>query len=524
MSLALQADGLTYRYPDQYSPLFQNLSLSLYQADKVALLGANGAGKTTLLNLLSGEVALTEGRVVRHVKPYVLHQEDLLSGEGRVRDALLTSFPDLGALWKDLRRMERSGVPDPLRYAETLGTFSERGGYEVQQRLEAEATLLELPPDVLERPISFLSGGERRLLRLVAAFVRPQGLYLLDEPTNYLDERGVAYLETRLQETSAACLIVSHDRQFLDNTVTGVWELVRGQLETYSGTYSSFRHTKEVRHTEQVRKSQKLTRDIAQLKEQERTYKVWGARKEKEKSGAADKGFIGARAARLTKRGIQAKERLRDRAERLEQEKPWVEKRYSVAFETPEVPSGVCLSAQVPGLAEGSSLHLLLTWGERVALRGRNGSGKTTFLEALLTCAEDEVEDDANVQWDSRAIVGYLPQRWDDAHDALPVAERFSQAQRDESRTLLGALGVPGDRLGVPLGTLSEGQKRKVRLVQVMLRRPNVLVLDEPTTHLDYMSIEKLESALTNFPGTVLLVSHDRYLRERVAERVVELG
>ena len=521
MSLALQAQGLTYRYPDQPDPLFQNLSLSLYAADKVALLGANGVGKTTLLNLLGGELELKEGQVIRHATPYILRQEDLLSGEGRVLDALLASFPDLGALWAELRRMEQSDVPDPLRYAEALGTFAERGGYEVRQALEAEVTLLEFPPTILERPLASLSGGERRLLRLVAAFARPQGLYLLDEPTNYLDERGVRYLETRLQETAAACLIVSHDRQFLDNTVTGVWELVRGQLETYSGTYSSFRHTKEVRHAEQVRKSQKLTRDISQLKEQERTYKVWGARKEKEKSGAADKGFIGARAARLTKRGIQAKERLRDRAEALEKEKPWVEKRYSVAFETPEVPSGVCLSAEVPGLAEGSSLHLLLTWGERVALKGRNGSGKTTFLEKLLTSKPD---GSANVQWDSRATVGYLPQRWDDAHDTLNVAERFAQHQHAEARILLGALGVSGACFDAPLASLSEGQKRKVRLVQVILQRPNVLILDEPTTHLDYSSIEKLEAALTDFPGTLLLVSHDRYLRERVAERVVELG
>ena len=510
MALALQAEGLTYRYPDQFDPLFQNLSLSLYSGDKVALLGANGTGKTTLLNLLGGALTPLEGHVIRHAKPYVLRQDDRLSGTSSVLDALLLSFPDLGPLWADLRQMERSGVPDPLRYADILNAFAERGGYEVQGRLEADFTALEFPPDILDRPLTTLSGGERRLLRLVAAFARPQGLYLLDEPTNYLDERGVIYLETHLREASGACLIISHDRQFLDHTVNAVWELERGQLTRYSGDYSSFRHTKEVQYTEQVRKSQKLKREVAQLREQERTYKVWGARKEKEKSGATDRGFIGARAARLTKRGIQAKARLREQAEMLEREKPWVEKRYSVAFAEPDVPSGVCLRAHI------STLDLLIAWGERVAFVGRNGAGKTTLLERLLN-------SEGQVHWDKEAVIGYVPQRWDDTHDAQPLAERFTREQGDEARTLLGAFGVKGGRFTVPLGSLSEGQKRKVRLVETILKRPNVLVLDEPTTHLDYMSIEMLETALARFPGTILLVSHDRYLVERVVERTVEV-
>lgn len=518
MSLLLQAEGLTYRYPEQLDPLFQNLSLSLYAGDKVALLGANGAGKTTLLNLLSGRVQLMEGNVTRHAAPYVIRQEDMLSGEGSVLDALLRSFPDLGPLWTDFRKTEGSGVPDPLRYADTLSAFAERGGYEVRFGLEAELTSLGFPADMIERPLHTLSGGERRLLRLVAALNRPQGLYLLDEPTNYLDERGVRYLEAHLRETAAACLIISHDRQFLDHTVNAVWELERGELSRYSGSYSSFRHTKETLYTERVRKSQKLRREVAGLREQERTYKVWGARKEKEKSGAFDKGFIGARAARVMKRGIQAKERLRGRADTLEREKPWVDKRYSVSFAAPEVPSGVCLSAYLP------AFDLLLTWGERVAVVGRNGSGKTALLRTLLGLNTDsQVDGVGEIHWDAKAVIGYVPQRWDEAHDAQPLGERFTLSQQDEARTLLGAFGVKGDRFAAPLGALSEGQKRKVRLVETVLKRPNVLVLDEPTTHLDYMSIEMLEAALKDFPGTIILVSHDGYLLERIAERTLSV-
>lgn len=513
MSLALQVDGLTYRYPGQPDPLFKNLSFTLYQGDSIALLGANGAGKTTLLKLLTGELEPAGGTVIRQTAPYLLRQEDLRGGQ--VLDALLAAYTDLGPLWAEAQRLESEGVPDPLRYADVLSAFAERGGYEVRQALESHLDELNLSPELLTRHLTQLSGGERRLLKLVAAFARPQPLYLLDEPTNYLDERGVRYLEPQINSAEAACLIVSHDRRFLDNTVTGVWELERGQFTRYSGNYSDFRYTKDVHYRESVRESGKLKRSVAQLKEQERSYKVWGARKEKEKSGATDKGFIGARAARLTKRGVQAKQRLREEAQRLEQIKPWVEKRYEFLFETPELPGGVCLNAS---FASGQPKSLRLEWGERVALTGANGAGKTTLLDRLVGMNED------TVLWHAGATIGYLPQRWDANLDAGSAALRLERSLHDKARTLLGALNVKGERFSAPTEQLSEGQKRKIRLVELILRRPNVLVLDEPTTHLDYRSIEQLEAALQGFPGTLLLVTHDRQLREQVTEREVRVG
>lgn len=522
MSLILQASGLSYRYPDQQDPLFEALELTLYAGEHVALLGANGTGKTTLLGLLSGTVPLQSGQLTRHAEPHYLQQEDRLTGSARVLDAVLATYPDLGALRAQLLGLEAANVPDPFLYAELLTEFAEGGGYEVEATLRGELGALGYDPDLLERPLERLSGGERRLLRLVAAFARPTDptgtLYLLDEPTNYLDERATAYLTRKLRETQAAVLIVSHDRRFLDRTVDGVLELKGGKLRRYSGTYSSFWAQKEDEYRERTRRAGSLRREIAQLKEQERTYKVWGARKEKEKSGAADRGFIGARAARLMRRGIQAKERLQGRITALEEARPWVEKRYAVAFEAVEVPSGLCLSAREVDIL-GRKVSLTVEHGERWAVAGVNGAGKTTLLRALLGLDATGGE----VMWDTRASVGYLPQRWDDAHDAEPVENRFARAEQHHARSLLGALGVSGEAFVQPLGSLSEGQKRKVRLVQLIVQRPNALVLDEPTTHLDYVSVETLEAALLDFPGTLILVSHDRYLLERTTDRQLTL-
>ncbi len=518
MSLILQASGLGYRYPAHADPLFEHLDLTLYAGDHVALLGANGTGKTTLLRILAGTLPVQSGQLTAHAEPLYLRQEDALTGEARVLDAVLDTYPDLGPLRAELSRLEAAGVPDPLRYADLLAGFAEGGGFVVEAALQAELAALGYAPELLARPLTDLSGGERRLLRLASAFARPQALYLLDEPTNYLDERATAYLTRKLRETDAACLIVSHDRRFLDETVDDVLELERGELRRYSGNYTGFWEQKETEYRDRARRAGKLKREITQLREQERTYKVWGAHKEKEKSGAADRGFIGARAARLMRRGIQAKERLQGRITDLEEAKPWVEKRYEVAFEAVAIPPGVLLTARDVCVL-GRKVSLTLEHGERLTVAGANGAGKTTLLRALLGLDVNAGE----VSWDKRAAVGYLPQRWDDAHDAEPVEARFSKDDHPHARTLLGALGVSGEAFARPLTSLSEGQKRKVRLVELIVQKPNVLVLDEPTTHLDYVSVEMLEAALLDFPGTLILVSHDRYLLERTTTRRLEL-
>lgn len=514
--LICQAQGLGYLYPGQLEPLFSNIQLSLYAGARVALLGQNGCGKSTLLDLLAGRRELQSGEVFRHGEPLLLTQEDALEGTTAL-DAMMRSYPDLGELWQKIKSQEASGVPTPLYYAELLSAFAAVGGYALEATLQQELDNLGFAEDALLRPLEHFSGGERRLLRLVAAFARQQTFYLLDEPTNYLDTRAKRYLTHKLQTTPACCLIVSHDRKFLDDTATAVLELSGSKLKSYRGNYSNFRAQKENAYQAKLQQSEKLTREIRTLKAQERTYKIWGARKEKEKSGAADRGFVGARAARLMRRGIQAKERLQGRIEALETAKPWTEKRYAVAFAEVESPAGVCVQASALHLA-GQAIPLQLAYGERLALTGANGAGKTTLLRGLL----GEVDLGCEVLWDNKAHIGYLPQRWAVQDDLRLVEALFSDANQEEARTLLGTLGIPGTAFFKPLGHLSEGQKRKVKLAALIAQKPNVIILDEPTTHLDYVTVEMLETALAAFTGTLILVTHDSYLRERTTTR--ELG
>lgn len=520
----VQAKELSFRYDSRVDALFSGASFSLYSGDKVALLGHNGVGKTTLLNVLLGELQ-AEGELVCSHSIGVLRQEDKLEYSGSVLDALLSQHAELFVLHGEMQRAEAAGLPDPLRYADVVAGFTELGGFDLLNQLETELSQLSFSEAVLSQEASSLSGGERRLLKLMSVFLQERDVLVLDEPTNYLDEAATQFLIEKIKAFSGACLVVSHDRWFLDQTVTKVLELEHQLITEYKGNYSVFRETKDGIFRQKVRKKEKLETEISKLQTIERSYKVWGARKEKEKTAHADKGFIGARAAKLRKRGIQAKERMTNRIEDLKEAKPWIDKRYAVSFEDVKVPSGTCVVLRDLRFAYGrkavlEDVSLTIEWAERLAIVGENGSGKSTLIKLLLGELSPR---SGEVLWSKGCTVGYLPQLWVNPAGLTKPAELFSELELPQARLMLGALRVKGDLIYQPFEALSEGQKRKVRLVRLMLDKPNVLILDEPTTHLDYESVEMLEDALLEYQGTLLLVSHDKYLRERVCEAVLAI-
>ena len=523
--LSLQARAVSFRFDTQPDPLFTDVDLSLYAGEVAALLGNNGVGKTTLLHVLLGNLKPTAGELTPPARFKMLRQEETFTSSGNVLDALLTPTPKLAELHREITASERAGLPDPLRYADTVNTFAELGGYDLLQIFEAELDALEFTPNTLERPALSLSGGERRRLQLMSTFLNSPDLVVLDEPSNYLDESARDYLVRKIRSFAGACLLVSHDRWLLDEVATRVLELKHSRLTSYSGNYTTFRNTKDALHKEKTRTKERLESEISKLQAVERTYKIWGARKEKEKAGAADKGFIGARAARLNKRGILAKARISQRIETLKTAKPWLDKHYELSFEQADVPTGTCLSVRELGFGYGegevfSDLSLTLAWGERLALRGANGSGKSTVIKLLLGELEPQ---NGKLLWSKGSELGYLPQSWQTPDDVTKAADWFHDDEAQTARLMLGTLGVSGELFYTGFDALSEGQKRKTRLVRMLLNKPNVLILDEPSTHLDYESVELLEHALITFTGTLIVVTHDKYLRERLCNRELML-
>lgn len=525
----LRFHGVAFAYPGWQSVLLEDMSFAVREGERVGILGFNGTGKTTLLGLISGKLEPTAGRIERAgADCFHFEQEDCASGGASVLEYFLDARPRLRTLTRDIAQAEMTGVPDPLSYAAWVDEFGRLGGYDVHRRIGAVIASFGFDPTIRDRPVDSFSGGERRLLRLAAGLIEDKSLYLLDEPTNYLDDAGIAFLVRGIGASRQAFVIVSHDRWFLDATVGRIFEIEQRTMREYRGNYSAFYARKTNEMLARLRKQERIESQIAKLKTVERTYKCWGQRKEKEVKSAGDRGFVSHRAAKLMKRAIQAKERVGKKIKDLQATKPYIKKYYPFRFEAAEVGTGGCLACHglarcVNGRALFSDLGFTMDWGERVAITGPNGSGKTTLVKILL----GEISADAGaITWARQRRIGYLPQQPDPALADRVVHECFHDDEREQAQTLLGVLKVMcrGDIMGKTLGGLSEGQQRKIALVRLILARPNILVLDEPTTHLDYQTCEYLEAALLGFRGSVLLVTHDRILRQRVADRCVDLG
>jgi ATPase subunit of ABC transporter with duplicated ATPase domains len=512
----LSVSNLSFEYPGSEQALFSELSFQLYAGSRTGLLGANGSGKTTLLRLLSQELELQTGSLYNSVPAVYLEQSGLAQDPKQLVFEVLLSFrASLASLWRSLHEQEYQGILDPLKYAQQVAEYADLEGYTYQAQAENMASQFGFVPCDLLRPLHSLSGGERRLLHLAGIFAAQPEFLLLDEPTHYLDQAGQAYLLQALQKTTATVLVVSHDRWFLDQCVNQILLLERGKVHLYKGNYSTFAATREAEALAQERQKAKLDREIGQLQEIQRHYKVWGNQREKTKHAAADSGFESARAARLQRRSIQAYKRLEQRIEELQSVRPWVEKNYTLEWQEPERSANVSLFVNKLKLPSGCTrpLSFQLIRGQKLALTGNNGSGKTTFLQILV---EERSALAGSMHWGAGINWGYLPQFLPEHQTSQAVCDLFKPTQWGEARRVLGALKLKGNIFQQPLQQLSQGQQRKVALAELILARPHVLLLDEPSNHLDYESIEQLEKLLQDFPGSLILISHDRRLRENV--------
>jgi ATP-binding cassette subfamily F protein 3 len=504
-------------------PLFDGVSFKVERRDRVALAGPNGAGKTTLLRALIGETRLQGGELAFEKGTRVaLHdQRPPLERELTLREYVLSGARDLVRTEQELRQLEESmaggdhGPATLRRYAEAQARLEHAGGYDWRERTNAVIRGLGFADADLDRPLETFSGGELTRASLARALGGDPDLLLLDEPTNHLDVASLEWLERELSDLDAAVMLVAHDRWFLEAVATATMELEAGRSTYFAGPWHAWRLEKASRLQAASKTAQRIGRDIERLER-----------------------FVARFRASTKKKARQAQTKL-TQIERLERERSEARGEIDVltrrsrrlGFEFLKPPRSGRTVVEAEGLALEIGDRVLLSdatfaveRGEHVALVGPNGSGKTTLLETIL---DRRTPAAGRVRLGHGVEPAYFSQQeieLDERGSVLQCAQGATGLSRPEAQALLGRFLFSGwAEHDKPVAVLSGGERRRLALALVVASGANFLVLDEPTNHLDLESREALEAALEAFPGTILLVSHDRALLDAVAHRTLAI-
>lgn len=495
--------------------VFSGVDLRIEAGDRIGFVGANGAGKTTILRILAGVETSTGGDVARKrgLSIGYLPQDPPPPGEHTIHAAMLEVFAGLREQAAELTEMEhrladaaargRDGYDALLEaYGQAQTAFEVAGGYDYETRIRQVLGGLGFNEDEHDKPLAHLSGGERTRALLAQLLLRQPDLLLLDEPTNHLDLEAVEWLEETLLHWPGGLIVVAHDRYFLDKVANRIWDMNLGRVEIYRGNYSAFRTQKEMRLERQRREWETQQEFVAKTEEFIR------------------RNLAGQRTKEAQGRRTRLERFLRDEAI----DRPQEQKQLRLGLTT-QLRSGDLVLA-TKDLAVGYDRPLFycpdaeIRRGDRVALIGPNGAGKTTLLKTIL----DHVPPlRGRVRFGASVQVGYLAQ----AQAGLDPEETVLDAILDiqnlplaQARNFLGQFLFAGDDVFRTIGTLSGGQRSRVALARLTLQGANFLLLDEPTNHLDLDTQEILEAVLRQFPGTVLLVTHDRWMVQALATQV----
>jgi ATP-binding cassette subfamily F protein 3 len=496
------------------SVLFDAVGFKVERSDRLALAGPNGAGKTTLLRILAGEISFDGGELAFEKGARVaLHDQRPPAASTRpLRDYVLAGTSDLAAVEDDLRRLETamaSGSHDAAtlrRYAEAQARLEHAGGYDWRDRAASVVRGLGFTDADLDRPLSTFSGGELTRASLARALASQPDLLLLDEPTNHLDIESLEWLENMLRTLDAAVILVAHDRWFLEAVTTAVLELDKGKSVFFPGAWHVWRQEQAGRDLHQAKTAARQAEDIARLERFVERFRY-------KKSLASRAQSKLKQIERIKKQRVLAPDH-RKRVLGFDFLKPARSGRDVV------VADDLAMRAGDKELLEGASFYVQR--GEHVALVGPNGSGKTTLLETMLGSRELVA---GSVRLGHGVVPAYFSQHeaeLDERGSLLEAAMSGTGLKRPEAQKLLGQFLFSGwDEHEKAVVALSGGERRRLALAIVVASGANFLVLDEPTNHLDLESRESLERALEAFPGTVLLVSHDRALLDAVAHRLL---
>jgi ATP-binding cassette subfamily F protein 3 len=533
-----QLRNVSLSFPDK--KVLEDISLTIYPGDRISFVGENGAGKTSIFRMLKGSLAPDTGEVSlsRGVRIGYLEQDFAGIEEDAKRTCMEVALEPFGPLIKLERRIEAlaselGGAEESEHTSVLLADLGEAqhrfevsGGYEFRSRTQSTLTGLGLSETYWGRSVSELSAGQRVRLALARLLLEDHDLILFDEPTNHLDVPAREWLEGHLAGMETAYIVASHDRRFLDAVSRKVAHLDRGKLTLYSGDYTAFRQQLRQVEEEGWRRYEKNRKLAKKLQRQAQDYQRWSDAGEKKKRGAADKGFVSHKAAKVMKRSLVARRRMEEAVENARTEKPFEKDAVKIEFGSSKGRSLLRTEDLVVGYSKESpltrELSLELWAGDRLAVLGSNGCGKTAFLRTVLG-EIPPLRGDVRL---ASSKVGYFDQDNRLVPPDVTALEAVLGTGRDETlvRTVMGRMGIRRETVNKMVAKLSSGERAKLLLATLILGDNNLLVLDEPTNYLDIETQDVLLEALRDFPGGILFVSHDRYFVEELATETLTPG
>lgn len=503
--------------------LLKDINFTVEDREAVGLIGINGCGKSTLLNIITGSEGydktpegLGSVNIAGKASIGFLRQNSGLNSELTIGEEMKNAFAPLLETLDKMKVLEKKmadgGDIDSIshEYAELSSYFEARDGYRIDVKIKQVLNGMGFGATPTDRVISTLSGGEKTRLALAKLLLEEPNLLILDEPTNHLDFETLMWLEDYLKGYKGAIIIVSHDRYFLNKVCTRICEIEQGRLTSYRGDYSSYLVQKKMNSERQLKEYEAQQKEIAKLEDY------------------VAKNLVRASTSKMAK----SRQHMLDRIERIDKplmytKPPKIKLEYDIE-PTKDIVRVVDCPLVVGEGADKKELIKSLTMnvrrGEHVALIGANGIGKTSILKLIQGIIPHE---GGNISWGGNVKISYFEQEHAilDPHKTVleEIMDRYPRLSEQQARSVLGAVLLTGENVFKPISVLSGGERAKLCFAIMALNRGNVLVLDEPTNHLDLSTKEVLEDALAEFGGTIILVSHDRYLLNKVASRIIEV-
>lgn len=511
-----------YKYFNGHA-LLKDINFTVEDREAVGLIGVNGCGKSTLLNIITGSEGydktpegLGSVNIAGKASIGFLRQNSGLNSELTIGEEMKNAFAPLLETLDKMKVLEKKmadgGDIDSIshEYAELSSYFEARDGYRIDVKIKQVLNGMGFGSTPTDRVISTLSGGEKTRLALAKLLLEEPNLLILDEPTNHLDFETLMWLEDYLKGYKGAIIIVSHDRYFLNKVCTRICEIEQGRLTSYRGDYSSYLVQKKMNSERQLKEYEAQQKEIAKLEDY------------------VAKNLVRASTSKMAK----SRQHMLDRIERIDKplmytKPPKIKLEYDIE-PTKDIVRVVDCPLVVGEGADKKELIKSLTMnvrrGEHVAIIGANGIGKTSILKLIQGIIPHE---GGNISWGGNVKISYFEQEHAilDPHKTVleEIMDRYPRLSEQQARSVLGAVLLTGENVFKPISVLSGGERAKLCFAIMALNRGNVLVLDEPTNHLDLNTKEVLEDALAEFGGTIILVSHDRYLLNKVASRIIEI-